>query len=158
MDFQLSNAILQREKWKNEGLKVVFTNGVFDILHRGHVEYLEEARKTGDKLIVGVNSNSSVKRIKGEKRPIVDEFDRAIVISKLKSVDCVLIFNEDTPLEIITKLIPDILVKGEDWKIDSIVGKDVVEKNGGLVKTISFVPNRSSSNIIENILKQYNNK
>lgn len=158
MDFQLSNAILQREKWKNEGLKVVFTNGVFDILHRGHVEYLEEARKAGDKLIVGVNSNSSVKRIKGEKRPIVDEFDRAIVISKLKSVDCVLIFNEDTPLEIITKLIPDILVKGEDWKIYSIVGKDVVEKNGGFVKTISFVPNRSSSNIIENILKQYNNK
>lgn len=158
MDFQLSNAILQREKWKNEGLKVVFTNGVFDILHRGHVEYLEEARKAGDKLIVGVNSNSSVKRIKGEKRPIVDEFDRAIVISKLKSVDCVLIFNEDTPLEIITKLIPDILVKGEDWKIDLIVGKDVVEKNGGLVKTISFVPNHSSSSIIENILKQYNNK
>lgn len=155
MVFNLSNVLQKRDEWKKKGFKIVFTNGVFDILHRGHVEYLESAKKLGDKLIVGVNSNSSVKRIKGEMRPIVDEIDRATIISNLKSVDSVVIFEEDTPLETITKIIPDVLVKGADWKVDSIVGREVVEQSGGVVKTIKFLENRSTTNVIENILKQY---
>ncbi|MDA0986557.1 MAG: D-glycero-beta-D-manno-heptose 1-phosphate adenylyltransferase [Bacteroidetes bacterium] len=158
MDFNLSNAVLERKKWRSKNLKVVFTNGVFDILHRGHVEYLEKAKILGDKLIVGINSNSSVKLIKGKNRPIVDEVDRATIILNLKSVDCVVIFDDKTPIKIIKKLIPDILVKGADWNVDSIVGKGIVEKKGGKVKTIKFLANQSSTNIIESILKKYNRK
>lgn len=158
MAFNLSSVLEKRSEWKKMGLKIVFTNGVFDILHRGHVEYLENAKKLGDKLIVGVNSNSSVKRIKGEKRPIVDEIDRATIISSLKSVDAVVIFEEDTPLEIITNIIPDVLVKGADWKVDSIIGREIVENNGGEVKTIQFLDNRSTTNIIENILRLHKDK
>ena len=116
-----------RIKLKKENKKVVFTNGCFDILHAGHVDYIIKAKEKGDILIVAINSDSSMKRIKGTSRPIVPQNERAFIISNLKSVDFVVIFEEDTPYEIITKLVPDILVKGEDWSIENIVGKDIVD-------------------------------
>jgi rfaE bifunctional protein nucleotidyltransferase chain/domain len=135
--------------------KIVFTNGVFDIIHRGHVEYLTEAKSLGDVLIVGVNSDSSVKMIKGDKRPVVSEENRAYVLANLKPVDYVIIFNEDTPYELIKTIVPDILVKGADWSEDKIIGSDIVKQNGGEVKQIKFVENNSSTNIIEKIIQLY---
>jgi len=144
-----------RSTWKRERKTVVFTNGVFDIIHRGHVEYLLSARRWGDVLIVGVNSDASVKRIKGPLRPIVQESDRAFIISQLVCVDAVCVFDEDTPLNLISAVVPDILVKGADYTIENIVGRDVVEKNGGAVKTIEFIPNRSTTNIVETIVNRF---
>lgn len=144
-----------REKLKKENKKVVFTNGCFDILHSGHVDYLNKAKDMGDVLIVGINSDSSVKRIKGEKRPILSEKERAFIVSNLKSVDYVTFFYEDTPKEIIEELIPDILVKGADWSIENIVGRDTVEAHGGEVKTIEFVNDQSTSKIITKIIENY---
>jgi len=138
---------------RKENKKIVFTNGVFDIIHRGHVEYLSEAKSLGDVLVVGLNSDSSVKIIKGEKRPIVSEENRAYVLSNLKPVDYVVIFSEDNPLNLIKKIMPGILVKGADWQEDKIVGADVVKENGGEVKTIKFVENNSSTGIIEKIIQ-----
>lgn len=146
-----------RKKLKEENKKVVFTNGVFDILHSGHVDYLTKAKSLGDVLIVGVNSDSSVHTIKGEKRPIINEKERAFIISSLKPVDYVTLFDEDTPQLLIEEVIPDILVKGADWAIDKIVGKDIVENNGGSVQTIEFINNQSTSQIIKLILARYNN-
>ncbi len=140
---------------KASGKKIVFTNGVFDIIHRGHVEYLTEAKSLGDILIVGLNSDSSVKMIKGEKRPIVAEENRAYVLANLKPVDYVVIFSEDTPYETIKKIMPDILVKGADWAEDKIVGSDIVKQSGGEIKRITFVENNSSTNIIERIIQLY---
>lgn len=145
----------QREQLRQQKKKVVFTNGCFDIIHRGHIEYLTKSKALGDILIVGINTDDSVRRIKGEQRPIVPEEDRAYVVANLLPVDYVCTFSEDTPLALITALVPDILVKGADWNIDSIVGKDVVEAAGGKVATIDFVPNRSTSNIIERILERF---
>jgi len=144
-----------RAALKAEGRKVVFTNGVFDILHAGHVDYLNKARAAGDVLILGLNSDSSVRRIKGEKRPIVPEHERAFVLANLKAVDYVTLFEEDTPHEIISDLIPDILIKGADWAIDKIVGREIVEANGGVVKTIEFVNQTSTTNIIKTVLERY---
>lgn len=141
----------QRSVWRKEKRSVVFTNGVFDILHRGHAEYLAAAKRLGDVLVVGVNSDISVRRIKGFLRPIVPEDDRAFLISQLTSVDAVCLFDQDTPLEIISQLVPDVLVKGADWQISEIVGRDVVERAGGSVQTIALVPDRSTTNIIEQI-------
>lgn len=140
---------------KAQNKKIVFTNGVFDIIHRGHVEYLTEAKSLGDVLIVGLNSDSSVKIIKGEKRPVVNEENRAFVLVNLKPVDYVVIFKEDNPFNLISKIIPDILVKGADWGEDKIIGADIVKKNGGEVKRIRFVENNSSTNIIERIIQLY---
>lgn len=142
---------------KSKGKKIVFTNGCFDILHAGHVDYLNKSKESGDVLIVGLNSDSSVRRIKGEKRPVVNQNERAFVISNLKAVDFVTFFDEDTPEELIKAIIPDILVKGADWPIDKIVGKDIVLLNGGEVKTISFVNDQSTTNIIQLILDKYSN-
>jgi len=139
-------------KLQNSGKKIVFTNGVFDILHRGHVDYLDRAKLLGDILVVGINSDASVKRIKGEKRPVVDEEDRAFVVANLKSVDYVCIFGEDTPYETIKLIQPDILVKGADWKIDDVIGKDIVEARGGKVVTIEYLNGKSTTNIINRIL------
>ncbi len=139
-------------KLQADGKKIVFTNGVFDILHRGHVEYLTRARSLGDCLVVAVNSDASVKRIKGESRPVVPEGDRAFLVGSLKCVDYVCIFGEDTPYEIIRKLQPDVLVKGSDWKIEDVVGRDVVEGRGGKVVTIDYVEGRSTTSIINRIL------
>lgn len=144
-----------RAELKEQNKKVVFTNGCFDIIHSGHVDYLVKAKQLGDILIVGLNTDASVKRIKGDKRPILKQDERAFIVSNLKPVDYVTFFDEDTPAEIITDLIPDILVKGADWSIDKIVGRDVVESNGGEVKTIEFVNDQSTSKIIQTILSRY---
>ena len=144
-----------RQNYKKEKKKVVFTNGCFDLIHAGHVDYLSKAKELGDVLIVGLNSDASVKRLKGEMRPILLEAERAFVISNLKPVDYVTIFEEDTPGRLIAELIPDILVKGADWAIENIVGRDVVEANGGEVKTIKFVNNQSTSKIIDSILAKF---
>ena len=140
-----------RKNMKTSGKRVVFTNGCFDLLHRGHVEYLSNAKALGDVLMVGINSDESVKRIKGEGRPIVEEDDRAHIIAALASVDYVCLFGEDTPQEIIAQLVPDILVKGADWPLEKVVGREVVEAAGGSVKTLEFLPHRSTSRIIQKI-------
>jgi rfaE bifunctional protein nucleotidyltransferase chain/domain len=140
-----------REKLKREGRKVVFTNGCFDIVHRGHVEYLTKAKALGDVLLVGMNSDASVRRLKGTMRPIVCQDDRALVLAAFRVVDYVCLFDEDTPYELIKAIVPDVLVKGSDWKIDAIVGKDIVEAAGGTVQTIDFVPNRSTTDIIKKL-------
>lgn len=144
-----------RSGLRGNGQRLVFTNGVFDILHRGHVEYLNQARSLGDALFVGVNSDASTRRIKGEKRPVVPLADRMFLLANLRAVDFVASFDEDTPLEIIKAILPDILVKGADWPIDKVVGKDVVEAAGGRVLTIPFVPDRSTTNIVETIIDRY---
>jgi rfaE bifunctional protein nucleotidyltransferase chain/domain len=131
--------------------KIVFTNGCFDILHRGHIAYLNEAKSLGDVLVIGLNSDSSVKDLKGETRPINGELDRKFVLENLKSVDYVFIFDEQTPLNLIKELTPDVLVKGGDWKIEQIVGSDYVLKNGGKVYSLNFVDGYSTTNIIEKI-------
>lgn len=137
-----------RKKIKEEGKKLVFTNGVFDIIHRGHVDYLNRAKALGDYLVVALNSDESVKRLKGEERPINKLEDRAFVLANLKAVDFVVSFEEDTPFEIISEIVPDVLVKGGDWKIDQIVGRDIVEANGGKVYSLPYVENYSTTNII----------
>lgn len=144
-----------RKSFREQNKKVVFTNGVFDLIHAGHVDYLTKAKALGDVLIVGMNSDESVKRIKGDKRPILLEDERAFVISSLKPVDYVVLFDEDTPQKLIDDIVPDILVKGADWSIDKIVGRETVEKNGGEVKTIEFVNLQSTSKIIELIKNRY---
>ncbi len=144
-----------RTRLRDEKKKVVFTNGCFDLIHAGHVDYLTKAKEMGDVLIVGLNSDDSVRRIKGDKRPILLEQERAFIISNIKAVDYVVLFEEDTPAKIIGTLIPDVLVKGADWPIDNIVGRDVVEAAGGEVKTIKFVNNQSTSKIIKSILDKY---
>jgi rfaE bifunctional protein nucleotidyltransferase chain/domain len=136
---------------ENRGKKIVFTNGCFDILHRGHVTYLTEARKLGDVLVVGLNSDDSVKRLKGPERPINNELDRQYVLSQLKAVDCVEIFQEDTPLNLILKVRPSILVKGGDWKLDQIVGAKEVIAQGGEVFSLSFVDGYSTTSLIQKI-------
>ena len=140
------------QKWRNNHRKIVFTNGCFDILHRGHVEYLREAKLLGDVLIVGLNSNKSVQRLKGEPRPYQDEQDRAIILSALKMVDLVVIFEEDTPLKLICELKPDILVKGGDYDFHSVVGASEVESWGGTVKIIPFLKGFGTSKLVEKII------
>ncbi len=140
---------------KNSGRKVVFTNGCFDILHAGHVDYLNKAKSSGDVLVVALNSDASISRIKGDKRPIVPFEQRAFVISNLQCVDFVTIFEEDTPAKIIEKILPNVLVKGADWDETKIVGRDVVLKNGGEIKRIEFEFKQSTSNIISFILEKY---
>ena len=140
-----------RENLRHEGRKVVFTNGCFDIVHRGHVEYLTKAKALGDVLFVGINTDASVRRLKGSTRPIVCQDDRALVLAAFRVVDYVSLFDENTPRELIKAVVPDVLVKGSDWAIDSIVGKDIVEAAGGTVQTIDFVSNRSTTDIIKKI-------
>ena len=144
-----------RQKLKQEKKKVVFTNGCFDIIHRGHIDYLTKAKALGDVLVVGLNTDASVRRIKGEHRPIVDEDDRAQILACLSPVDYVCLFGEDTPYALISAIIPDVLIKGADWNVNDIVGKDIVEGHGGTVATITFLPNRSTSNIIQRIVERY---
>ncbi|HRE41389.1 MAG TPA: D-glycero-beta-D-manno-heptose 1-phosphate adenylyltransferase [Ignavibacteria bacterium] len=140
-------------KLKQQNKKIVFTNGCFDILHKGHITYLNESRSLGDVLIVGVNSDNSVKKLKGEDRPVTNENDRMYALDNLKPVNYVILFSEDTPYELIKKIIPDILVKGGDWAPDKIVGSDVVLENGGEVKSLKFVNGYSTTNILEKIKK-----
>ncbi len=140
---------------KQAGKRIVFTNGCFDIIHVGHVRYLKEARSLGDVLVVGLNSDESVRAIKGMNRPIVPQGERAEVLSSLRDVDYVVIFNEPDPYNTIAALRPDILVKGGDWSIENIIGRDIVESCGGKVCTIPFIEGASSTNIIESIIKKY---
>lgn len=131
--------------------KIVFTNGCFDILHRGHATYLAQARQMGDLLVVGLNSDASVRRLKGPDRPVNDEQSRALLLAALEMVDYVVLFEEDTPYNLILKVKPDLLVKGGDYDIDNIVGADFVRQRGGEVRTIPFVQGFSSSSIIDHL-------
>ena len=144
-----------RLQLKDQNKKVVFTNGCFDLIHAGHIDYLSKAKASGDVMIVGLNSDASVMRIKGSKRPILNETERSFIISNLKPVDYVVLFDDDTPKLLIEELLPDVLVKGADWEIENIVGKDVVLANGGEVKTIEFVNDQSTSKIIKIIVDRF---
>ena len=154
--------ILSRERLKSEierlrqgGKKIAFTNGCFDILHVGHTRYLRDARKTGDVLILALNSDASVRAIKGEKRPLVPEAERADVVASLEAVDYVTIFDELTPLELIEFLRPDVIVKGGDWSEENVVGRQSVRKWGGKVVIIPETEGASTTNIVEKIIKTY---
>ena len=138
----------------HSNVKIVFTNGCFDLIHRGHVEYLSAAKKLGDVLIIGLNSDDSVRRLKGIDRPINYEQDRAIVLDNLMAVDYVGIFDEDTPYELIRIVQPDVLVKGGDWAIEDIVGSDIVLERGGEVRSLKFIEGKSTTDIIEKIRNQ----
>jgi len=139
---------------RGRGLRVVFTNGCFDILHRGHTDYLARAKALGDVLVVGVNTDRSVRGLKGDARPIVPEDDRAAVLAALAAVDLVCLFDEPTPYELVTAVEPDVLVKGAGYSEDTIVGADVVRARGGLVEALEETPGRSTRSIIERILER----
>jgi rfaE bifunctional protein nucleotidyltransferase chain/domain len=151
----LTSALQKIEEWKTLGYNVVFTNGCFDLIHRGHVVYLQEARSLGDKLIVGLNSDASVSRLKGPNRPVQSEHGRASVIASMSFVDMVVFFDTETPHELIKRILPDILVKGGDYKEDDIVGAKEVREHGGEVKVLSFIEGESTSNIIDKIKSAY---
>ncbi|MBI3300849.1 MAG: D-glycero-beta-D-manno-heptose 1-phosphate adenylyltransferase [Deltaproteobacteria bacterium] len=140
---------------RGQGRRVVFTNGCFDLLHPGHIHTLTQARALGDVLVVGINSDASVKRLKGAQRPILNQAERAALLSALEAVDYVTVFDEDTPLELIRLLRPRILVKGGDWSLEEVVGKEAVEDNGGRVVVIPYQPGFSTTDIIERILAVY---
>ncbi len=140
---------------KGKGKRIVFTNGCFDLLHVGHIRYLEKAKSLGDILVVGVNSDRSVREIKGPLRPILSEEERAEVISGLGCVDYVTLFDEPTPLQLITSLQPHVLVKGGDWAKETVVGKEVIEASGGEVVIVPYIEGPSSSNIIETIIRRH---
>ncbi|MEO0254336.1 MAG: D-glycero-beta-D-manno-heptose 1-phosphate adenylyltransferase [candidate division WOR-3 bacterium] len=145
------------KKFKKEGKKIVFTNGCFDIIHAGHIEILKKAKKKGDILIVGLNSDRSIKKIKGNKRPIIKEKDRAKILDSIKYVDYVILFDEKTPYRLIREIKPDVLVKGADYKLKEVVGSDIVLKNKGEVYLVKILKGRSTSKIIEKIIKKYGN-
>ncbi|MFN8338707.1 MAG: D-glycero-beta-D-manno-heptose 1-phosphate adenylyltransferase [Saprospiraceae bacterium] len=138
-------AIQKIQEWKDEGKKIVFTNGCFDLIHIGHVLYLEEAKNLGDILVVAANSDASVSKLKGSHRPIKDQYNRSHILAALQSVDMVLIFEEDTPYELIAAILPDILVKGGDWSVDQIVGSEVVLSHGGTVQSLQFLDGYSTT-------------
>lgn len=139
----------QVKTWQNEGLKVVFSNGCFDITHLGHIDYLEKARAFGDKLVIGLNSDASVRTLKGENRPVNNEYARSRMLAAFEFVDGLTVFSEDTPKELIQFLLPDVLVKGSDYSVENIVGADTVMANGGEVKTIDLVEGFSTTSLIE---------
>ena len=149
--YSLLDLKVQSDKWKQNGKKIVFTNGCFDLVHRGHIEVLANTADLGDKLIIGLNSDSSIKDLKGENRPIMDETSRAILLASLQFVDAVVFFSEETPYKLIETLVPDILAKGGDYKVTEIVGNEVVLENGGEVILIPFIDGFSSTNIVEKI-------
>jgi len=146
-----TGARAMREAARAAGKTVVFTNGCFDLLHRGHVDLLAAARAKGDVLIVGLNSDASVRRLKGPGRPLVPAGDRAAVLAALAAVDVVVVFDEDTPLELIGELVPDVLVKGADYRPEDVVGKDVVERAGGRVELVPLTEGRSTSSLVDRL-------
>jgi len=151
--YNLDCLTTQVEQWKATGNKVVFTNGCFDIIHRGHIEVLARTANLGDKLIIGLNSDQSIQKLKGKDRPIVDEQSRAILLAALSFVDAIVLFSEDTPLKLIGALLPDVLAKGGDYEIETIVGHEIVQQNGGKVKLVPFLDGFSSTTIIDKIKK-----
>ncbi|MCH5720460.1 D-glycero-beta-D-manno-heptose 1-phosphate adenylyltransferase [Niabella hibiscisoli] len=150
----LEDAVVVRNQWEKEAQKVVFTNGVFDILHAGHVKSLAHAKSNGNKLIIGLNTDASVKRLKGNSRPVIGERDRATLLAALQFVDMVVLFSDDTPIKLIEALLPDVLVKSADYNIDSIVGAKEVIAHGGEVKIMPFVQGISTTAIISKIKKE----
>src|SRR6266700_4386645 len=154
----LEEAILRFGREKRNGRRVVFTNGCFDLLHPGHIRRLELSRELGDVLIVGLNSDASVRQLKGEGRPVISERERAEILAALESVDAVVIFDDLTPREVITRLLPDILVKGGDWPSDQIVGREEVEAAGGRVVSVPVVPGYSTSAILRKIREGFGEK
>lgn len=141
-------------KWRNDSKRIIFTNGCFDIIHRGHIEYLKQAKLLGDALIVGLNSDASVKRLKGKQRPYQSEQDRAAILDAMEMVELIIIFNEDTPLNLICELKPDVLVKGGDYDRRSIVGAEEVENWGGRVIIIPFLKGFGTTRLVEKILEK----
>lgn len=154
LDFYSSEGLVGLKDEKRKGKKIVFTNGCFDILHMGHVTYLKQAKKLGDILVVGINSDASITRLKGRKRPINTLSDRMQLLSELETVDYVVSFEEDTPLELIQAIEPDVLVKGGDYNVEDVVGAGFVKKAGGSITIIPFVQGRSTTNIINRIQEE----
>ena len=150
-DWDIANN--QIDHWKEAGSTIVFTNGCFDIIHRGHIELLSAAKKKGDRLVVGLNGDQSVKRLKGNDRPLQSVEDRAMILDAIESVDMVVGFEEDTPAEMILHFLPDVLLKGGDYTIDTIVGADTVITNGGTVETIPLIPKKSTTALLDQINK-----
>jgi rfaE bifunctional protein nucleotidyltransferase chain/domain len=146
--FNFEDIVRQTNQWKQDGEKIVFTNGCFDILHLGHVDYLEKASSKGSKMVVAINTDASVKKLKGEGRPVNSEIARARLLAALAFVDAVTFFSEDSPENIIHLILPDVLIKGSDYNISNIVGADIVMRNGGTVETIDLVEGYSTTNII----------
>ena len=140
-----TEAVSMLQNWKKEGKKIVFTNGCFDLLHIGHVLYLQEAKALGDILVVGLNTDASVARLKGAHRPIKDQYNRSHILAALSSVDMVILFDEETPILLVEKTLPDVLVKGGDWSAAQIVGSDIVIANGGSVRSLQFVEGYSTT-------------
>ena len=149
--FSLDKLKNQVNTWKKAGEEVVFTNGCFDIIHRGHIEVLARTADLGDKLIIGLNSDQSIQKLKGEGRPIIDEQSRAILLAALRFVDAIVLFSDDTPLNLISTLLPNVLAKGGDYEIETIVGHEIVQQNGGEVILVPFLDGFSSTNIIDKI-------
>ncbi|QHV97386.1 D-glycero-beta-D-manno-heptose 1-phosphate adenylyltransferase [Spirosoma endbachense] len=148
-------AIQQADQWRAAGQKIVFTNGCFDIVHLGHIDYLEKARNLGDRMVLGLNTDDSVSCIKGPLRPVVNEYARARLMAALEFVDAVTLFGEQTPLELIEAIKPDILVKGDDYSVANIVGADFVLGRGGRVETVALVPGYSTTKLIERIKQSF---
>ena len=141
-------------EWRKEGLRIVFTNGCFDLLHVGHVRYLQKAAAFGDVLIIGLNSDSSVRKIKGPSRPILSQNDRAFLLSAIEVIDCVVVFEEESPLRLIEKVCPNVLVKGGDYIKENIVGHDFVLENGGKVEVVDLLKGKSTTGIVNLIMEQ----
>ncbi|MDD2192325.1 MAG: D-glycero-beta-D-manno-heptose 1-phosphate adenylyltransferase [Bacteroidales bacterium] len=156
--YNLDKLVLQLKVWEKEGKKIVFTNGCFDIIHQGHIDYLAKAKDLGDKLIIGLNTDQSVSTIKGKNRPIQDEKSRAIILASMQFVDAIIYFSDPTPYELIKAIEPDILVKGADYKPEEIVGYDIVKQKGGEIKTIEFLEGFSTTSIENKIIKDYKSK
>jgi len=151
--YTLSDLKIQSDKWKENGDKIVFTNGCFDLVHRGHVEVLANTADLGDRLIIGLNSDSSIQVLKGKNRPIIDENSRAILLASLQFVDAIVLFSEETPRNLIETIVPNILAKGGDYNVSQIAGYEVVLKNGGEVILVPFIDGFSTSNIVDKIKK-----
>jgi rfaE bifunctional protein nucleotidyltransferase chain/domain len=149
--YNIKELLDQVTLWRKEGKRIVFTNGCFDIIHRGHIEYLRYAKSYGDILILGLNSDRSVRALKGAKRPYNNEDDRAFILSQLVSVDAVCIFDEDTPNRLLENIKPDILVKGGDYTVETVVGREIVEGYGGEVKTVPLIKGKSTTSLIDKI-------
>lgn len=156
--FSLEQLLNICQKVKANNQRIVFTNGCFDLIHPGHISYLRQARALGDLLVVAINSDASIQRIKGPSRPILSETERAIILAALEMVSYVTIFDEETPHKVISTLLPNVLVKGGDWSVDKIVGRQEVEANGGIVYSLPYVAGASTTDIITRILSRYNDE
>ena len=149
--YTLPELVEQSKIWRSIGEKIVFINGCFDLVHRGHVEVLANTADLGDRLIIGLNSDSSIQKLKGENRPIIDENSRAILLASLQFIDAIVLFSEDTPQKLIETIVPDILAKGGDYKVEEIAGHEVVLENGGSVILVPFIDGFSTTNIVDKI-------